>query len=77
MVMYRDFAKRNARSLGLVGTVQNMHDRSVLIEVEGDEVQIAKYIKILQKGPLFSRVDKVVVTRAEPATGNYSDFRIV
>lgn len=77
LVMYRDFAKRTAKRLGLFGTVQNMPDGSVLIEVEGDDKQIGVFIKMLQKGSLFSRVEKVVVTRAEPATGNYSDFRIV
>jgi acylphosphatase len=77
MVMYRDFAKRNAEKLGLVGTVQNMPDGSVRVIAEGDDSKFAEFIAILKKGSLFSHVENVVVSRAEAASGNYSDFRIV
>ena len=77
MVMYRDFAKRHARQLGLVGTVQNMSDGSVRVEAEGSDAELQRMIKILHKGSLFSHVENVAVLRKEPATGNYSDFRIV
>ncbi|TSD07198.1 MAG: acylphosphatase [Parcubacteria group bacterium Greene0714_4] len=77
MVMYRDFARRNARRLGLSGTVQNMPDGSVRIEAEGESAELDKFIAILKKGPLFSSVENVTVSSAEPASGNYSDFSIV
>lgn len=77
MVMYRDFARRHARHFGLVGTVQNMPDGSVRVEAEGENTQLAEFVAILKKGSLLSNVGSVVVSRAEPASGNYSDFRIV
>ncbi len=77
MVMYRDFTKRNAYKLGLVGAVRNMGDGSVHIEAEGDGEKLAEFVRVLHKGPFFSRVKSVTVSHAEPATGNYSDFRIV
>ncbi|MDP3735665.1 MAG: acylphosphatase [bacterium] len=76
MVMYRDFAKRNARRLHLVGTVQNMPDGSVRVEAEGREEDLRAFIEILKKGPLLSSVEHVAVAWNEPQ-GNYSDFRIV
>jgi len=76
MVMYRDFAKRNARRLHLVGTIQNMPDGSVRVEAEGKEEDLRAFISILKEGSIFSSVEHVDVAWEEPR-GNYSDFRIV
>ena len=59
MVMFRDFACRNARSLGLAGTVQNLSDGSVRIVAEGDKSALEKFLEKLHKGSLLSRVDSV------------------
>lgn len=58
-VMFRDFTQRNARKLGLTGTVQNSPDGSVLIIAEGQKDKLERLLMVLQKGPLFSRVDNV------------------
>lgn len=76
MVMYRDFAQRKARRLGLVGTVQNMKDSSVALVAEGEEEALKKYIELLHKGSVFSKVEGVETRWAE-ATGDFRDFRIV
>ncbi len=77
MVLYRDFTRKHAQRLGIVGTVQNMPDGSVRVEAEGSDAKLQELIKILHKGSFFSHVENVVILRKEPASGNYSDFRIV
>lgn len=76
LVMYRDFAQRKARKLGLVGTVQNLKDGSVEVVVEGDENVLNEYIKYLNKGSILSKVKNIRISWAE-AKGNFSDFLIV
>ena len=76
MVMYRDFAQRKARKLGLVGTVQNMKDGSVALVAEGEEEALKKYITLLHKGSIFANVEGVE-TKWTEATGDFHDFHIV
>ena len=76
MVMYRDFAQRKARGLGIVGTVQNLKDGTVEIFAEGTEEAIKAYIAKLHKGSILSRVDSVAVNEIS-ATGKYTDFEII
>lgn len=75
LVMYRDFATRKARSLGLVGEVQNRADGTVRVVAEGDRQKLEAYARKLWKGSLLSRVEDVVVTYL-PATGEYKYFDI-
>jgi len=75
MVMYRDFAQRKARKLGLVGTVQNLKDGSVEVFAEGEEYLLNEYIKYLNKGSILSKVKNVRITWGE-VSGNFSDFLI-
>jgi acylphosphatase len=75
MVMYRDFTTRRARSLGLVGSVKNMQDGSVLVIAEGEESILLVFIEALKKGSLFARVDRVSVEWKD-ATGEFVDFTI-
>lgn len=76
MVLYRDFTRRQARSLGLVGFVKNNPDGSVTVIAEGEEEKLRTFIEYLKKGPLFARVNNVRVERKE-ATGEFSQFEIV
>jgi acylphosphatase len=76
LVMFRDFAQRKARSLGLTGTVQNMSDGSVQVVAQGEESILVKYIALLNKGSVLSRVDTVTVTWQNP-TSTFSDFEIL
>lgn len=75
MVMYRDFACRKARLLGLVGEVQNLSNGTVRVVAEGERASLENYIIRLKRGSLFSRVDRVALAYKEP-TGEYQDFSI-
>ncbi len=61
MVMYRDFAARNARKLGLVGTVRNCADGSVSVVAEGEESALLQFLLLLRKGSVLSKVEDVTV----------------
>ena len=79
-VMFRDFVKRNAQKLGLTGTVENRPDGSVFIVAEGKEEQLKKFIPMLRKRPLISRmvasVENIEETWSE-VTGEFPDFQIL
>lgn len=74
-VLYRDFVRRKARHLGLVGMVENLPDKTVHVIAEGDESELKRLVEYLKRGNIFSRVDAV-----EEKWGNaeqaFSDFQI-
>lgn len=76
MVMFRDFVQRKARSLGIVGTVQNLQDGSVHIVAQGEEEDLNKLIKLLDKGPVLSKVENIKVDWKE-VKERFSDFNII
>ncbi len=76
MVMFRDFAERKARSLKITGTVQNLKDKTVEIIVQGEKETLEKYLTLLRKASILSRVDSVRVEWREP-TQKFNDFIIV
>jgi len=76
VVMFRDFTKRQARSLGLTGTVENLEDGSVLVVAEGEEEKLRELLVYLKRGPIFARVDRLEENWLE-ATGEFSDFKIL
>ena len=61
MVMFRDFATRKARKLGLVGYVRNLKDGSVEAYALGTKESLDKWIAYLHKGSVLSRVERVDV----------------
>ncbi len=79
-VMFRDFAQRKARGLGVVGTVQNMKDGSVRVIALGDEASLLAFIEKLGRRPLLSRmvsrVDAKDVVWRDPVH-NFTGFDIV
>lgn len=58
-MMYRDFARRKARSLDLAGIVENLQDGTVHVIAQGEEVKLEQYLSLLKRGSFFSRVDAV------------------
>lgn len=74
-VFYRDFTRKHALQLGLVGFVRNLDDGRVEVVVEGSEEKINEFISQLRKGPVFSRVDNLEM-RWEKATGRFNNFKI-
>jgi acylphosphatase len=75
-VMFRDYAQRKAKKLGLVGCVRNIKDGSVYVLAQGEQEALNKYIDLLKKGSLLSRVDSVKVLWREPSF-NFNSFSIV
>lgn len=55
-VWFRKYTKDKANSLHLNGFVRNEPDRSVYIEVEGEEEELAKFIDWLAIGSPLSQV---------------------
>lgn len=76
MVMFRDFAKRKARALNIMGTVENREDRTVFIVAQGTEENLKKLIEHLHKGPFLAHVARVDVEWGEPKE-NFQEFKIV
>ena len=75
LVMYRDFAQRKARSLGIVGTVENLSDGSVEVVAQGTPDQLKQFIERLHEGSVLARVENVAVEWRTPTT-HFDDFRI-
>ncbi len=76
MVMYRDFAQRKARTLGIAGTVQNLPDGTVEVIAQGTPDELKLYIEKLNEGSILSKVEDVAVEwRSAPP--HFDDFRII
>jgi len=75
-VLFRDFIKKNADELGVVGTVKNMNDESVCVVADGEEMQLKELLKIIHKGPSFAEVEKVEEIWSD-APDKFGDFKIV
>lgn len=76
MVMYRDFAQKQAHIYSIVGSVQNLEDGSVHIVAQGEEKDIVRYIELLKEGPTLAHVESVEVTEKKNL-GNYAIFNII
>jgi len=74
-VFFRDYTRRKARSLGVVGWVRNLEDGRVEALFEGEEEKVEEMIKWCHKGPPYARVEKVEVIYEEPK-GDMEDFII-
>jgi acylphosphatase len=76
MVMFRDFAQRTARGLGILGTVENLRDGTVDVIAEGDQDALTAYAAKLSRGSILSRVDDVRIEYTDPS-GTFTDFTII
>jgi acylphosphatase len=72
-VGYRDYVRRRASGLGLVGYVMNLKDGRVRVHAEGEREVIEELMRLLDKGPPLSRVDRVAVRWLLPGR-RYSEF---
>jgi acylphosphatase len=70
----RDYVRRRARALGLVGFVRNLSDGRVEVVAEGREDTLAAFTAELRRAPV-GRVDRVQEEYLE-ASGRFGDFRI-
>ena len=64
-VFFRASAKEEAESLGLFGTVRNMSDGRVCLEVEGDPGLLEMMISWCKRGSRMARVENVDVQESE------------
>jgi len=64
-VFFRASAKEEADSLGLLGTVRNMGDGRVCIEVEGDPGLLEMMVSWCKVGSRMARVEQVEVLESE------------
>lgn len=60
-VFFREFVRKAATPLGLVGYVRDTRDGKVEIVVGGDEKKIEKLVSECRKGPLLADVKSVEV----------------
>jgi acylphosphatase len=58
-VFFRKFTRETALSLGLSGWVRNMPDGSVLIEAQGTEAGLSRFMDWCKTGSPLCRVDSV------------------
>ncbi len=73
-VNFRYSAMKKAIGLGIVGFVRNESDGTVLIEAEGEEESLEKFLAWCRKGPFFAKVDRLDFS--EIPARDYSDFKI-
>ncbi|MBM2817596.1 MAG: acylphosphatase [Parcubacteria group bacterium] len=76
LVMFRDFAQRKARKIGIMGMVENLSDGSVKVVAQGTEENLLKFISYLKKGPILAKVQDISVSWTE-AGEFFQDFKIV
>jgi len=75
-VGFRYFTKRIAIKHDIAGWVKNMHDGSVLIEAQGEQVNLGDFLAEIQKGPSrFAEVQEMYVTDLE-GDPQFTGFRI-
>jgi acylphosphatase len=75
MVMFRDHILRSAKKTQVSGYVFNKPDGTVEVVAEGEQVAIDAFLRQIEKGSLFSRVDTLHVERGS-ATGEFTRFWI-
>lgn len=65
-VYFRASAKQKAQMLGLKGSVKNLDDGSVCLEVEGEESSVMEMQEWCKHGPALARVDKLEIDSIQP-----------
>jgi len=74
-VYFRDYTRREAEKLGLVGWVRNQRDGSVEALIAGDSGKIEKMIDWLHEGSPMANVTGITVTE-HSHEDTYHDFTI-
>ena len=75
-VGFRHFTRKQAEELGLTGTVANLPDGRVEVEVAGDPEPLAELQRRLRRGPRFADVREIEESEIEPAP-EWEGFRVV
>ncbi len=75
-VGYRWWTRHQAKKLGLVGWVRNLHDKRVEAVFEGPKDKVEVMVNKCKKGPLFSKVYHIDISWEKPEN-EFSDFEIL
>jgi acylphosphatase len=75
-VGFREWTRRTAERIGLVGSVRNRPDGSVEVQASGSEDALGLLEAMLEKGPPLARVEKVERLTPEPAMPT-TGFRVL
>lgn len=74
-VGFRYFAERHANVLGITGFVRNLFDGSVEVVAEGERNKVDLFLKELERGPHYARVENVDLSWHSP-TGEFGGFSV-
>ena len=74
-VYFRRDTQIEARRLGVVGTVANQEDGSVIIEAEADELRLEALVTWCHNGPEMANVTEVQLTDGELI--GYESFEVL
>lgn len=58
-VGYRQFVKKRAADLGILGWVKNLPDRRVEVLAAGEKKDLEKLIDACKKGPFLAKIDNI------------------
>tara|TARA_Y100000588_G_C13780334_1_gene722122 strand:+ start:177 stop:449 length:273 start_codon:yes stop_codon:yes gene_type:complete len=72
-VGYRYYTIENAQSMGLTGWVRNLSNGSVEIRATGQDEEIGEFLRLVRRGPSYSRVSEVVMFE-EPTTEEDQEY---
>jgi acylphosphatase len=75
-VRYRDYAQVSAGELGLVGTVSNLVDGSVLVVAQGEPDLLKDFVEFLHEGSLMAEVEGVSIEWGTIDV-TYDDFSVL
>jgi acylphosphatase len=75
-VGFREWTRRTAERIGLVGCVRNRPDGSVEVQAAGSEDALGRLEAMLEKGPPLARVERVERMNPEPAMPT-TGFRVL
>jgi acylphosphatase len=73
---YRDHVQEVARSLNVMGYVENLKDGSVKVVCETDKPTLEKFIQLISLKTDIITVENVEITKTQPAKGEYEHFDI-
>lgn len=76
-VGFRQYAKKQADKLGLVGWIKNLDDGTVECVAQGSEEDLEVFSGHLEKGPYFAEVDNIEIDWFDKPQDTLSEFRII
>ena len=75
-VFYRQFVKAQAEDLKLRGFCRNLDSGDVEIIVEGEQENLGRFARSLEKGPEHSQIRSVQVEERK-WSGDFSEFKVL